>query len=79
MKTNMTRIVPSEGRSTSKFTAVGYTILHKHLLCTPFESDHHVTPISQYFQLYPFPKRQILDFSKLIEFADDNFNFDENG
>ena len=27
----------------------------------------------------PFPKRQILDSSKLKEFADDNFNFDENG
>ena len=25
-----------------------------------------------------FPKRQILDFSKLKEFADDNFEFDEN-
>ena len=27
----------------------------------------------------PFPKRQILDPSKLKEFADDNFNFNENG
>ena len=27
----------------------------------------------------PFPKRQILDPSKLKEFTDDNFNFDENG
>ena len=27
----------------------------------------------------PFPKRQILDSSKLIEFADDNFIFDESG
>ena len=26
-----------------------------------------------------FPKRQILDISKLKEFADDNFKFDENG
>ena len=26
----------------------------------------------------PFPKRQILDSSKLKEFADDNFKFDEN-
>ena len=25
------------------------------------------------------PKRQILDSSKLKEFADDNFDFDENG
>ena len=27
----------------------------------------------------PFPKWQILDSSKLKEFADDNFKFDENG
>ena len=27
----------------------------------------------------PFPKQQILDPSKLKEFADDNFTFDENG
>ena len=28
---------------------------------------------------YPFPKKQILDYSKLKEFVDDNFKFDENG
>ena len=28
---------------------------------------------------YPFPKQQTLDSSKLKEFADDNFKFDENG
>ena len=27
----------------------------------------------------PFPKQQILDSSKLKAFADDNFNFNENG
>ena len=27
----------------------------------------------------PFTKRKILDSSKLKEFADDNFRFDENG
>ena len=27
----------------------------------------------------PFPKRQILHSTKLKEFADDNFKFDENG
>ena len=27
----------------------------------------------------PFPKRQILDSSKLKEFSDENFKFDENG
>ena len=28
---------------------------------------------------YPITRRQILDASKLKEFADDNFKFDENG
>ena len=28
---------------------------------------------------YPIPRRQILDSSKLKEFADDSFKFDENG
>ena len=27
----------------------------------------------------PFPKQQFFDSSKLKEFADDNFKFDENG
>ena len=27
----------------------------------------------------PFPKQQFFDCSKLTEFADDNFEFDENG
>ena len=27
----------------------------------------------------PFPKQQILDSSKVKQFADDNFKFDENG
>ena len=27
----------------------------------------------------PFPKQQILDFTKLKKFADDNFNLDANG
>ena len=31
------------------------------------------------FPIYPFPKRQILDSSKLKEFADDNFKFYQNG
>ena len=29
-------------------------------------------------KIQPFPKRQILDYSKLKDFADDNFGFDEN-
>ena len=31
------------------------------------------------YLLLPFPKRQILESSKLKEFADDNFKVDENG
>ena len=30
------------------------------------------------FSVQSFPKQQILDSSKLKEFADDNFEFDEN-
>ena len=30
------------------------------------------------WSFYPFPKRQTLDSSKLKEFADYNFKFDEN-
>ena len=30
------------------------------------------------YRFQPFPKRQILDFAKLKEVADDNFKFDEN-
>ena len=39
-------------------------------------------PLSNFLALhitYPFPKRQILQSSKLKKFADDNFKFDENG
>ena len=32
-----------------------------------------------YSAFYPITRRQILDSSKLKEFADDNFKFDENG
>ena len=37
------------------------------------------TPLTQHFCFNPFPKRQILDSSKLKGFADDNFKFDANG
>ena len=33
---------------------------------------------SVWYSLEPFPKRQISDFSKLKDSADDNFKFDEN-
>ena len=46
-----------------------------------------ISSIPHNFMLYlsmgpikqPFPKPQILDSSKLKEFADDNFNLNENG
>ena len=34
---------------------------------------------SKWFDDYPITRQQILDFSKLKEFADDDFKFDENG
>ena len=50
-------------------------------------SDHHkyicyntvtLNFVPTYGRIYPFSKRQILDLSKLKEFAYDNFYFDEN-
>ena len=38
-----------------------------------------LAPIHCSFHCKPFPKRQILDSSKLREFADNYFKFDENG
>ena len=49
---------------------------------------HYPIPTRQNFRpdqtdgvemFYPFPNWQILDSSKLDEFADDNFEFNENG
>ena len=31
------------------------------------------------YRVNPFPKQQILDSSKVKEFANENFKFDENG
>ena len=46
-------------------------------------SNHEVAwssyDLQKQFILSSPPKRQILDSSKLKEFADDNFKFDENG
>ena len=40
---------------------------------------HEVNPVSDNPECKPVTKRQIIDSSKLKEFADDNFKFDENG
>ena len=41
--------------------------------------DCHSSQIPDLTFLYPITRRQILDSSKLKEFADDNFKIDENG
>ena len=38
-----------------------------------------ITNVSSNNSIEPFPNQQILNSSKLKEFADDNFKFDENG
>ena len=40
--------------------------------------EPHIRQLKTY-KKEPFPKRKILDSSKLKEFADDNFKVDENG
>ena len=43
-------------------------------------SNRMPNPIAQdAYSLKPITRRQILDFSKLKQFTDDNFKFDENG
>ena len=44
-----------------------------------FRLEHIVTADYCLDDVYPFPKKQILDSSELKEFAEDNFTFDENG
>ena len=41
--------------------------------------EKHSLELMRLDNLYPFLKQQNLDSSKLKEFADDNFEFDENG
>ena len=45
--------------------------------CHLAKVTYNHTPHNSGFQ--PFPKRQILDSSKLKDFAEDIFDFDENG
>ena len=49
-------------------------ILHSELTWFSIRTS---TKLSRLFNI--FPKRRVLDTSKLKEFADDNFKFDENG
>ena len=54
---------------------------HKQQLGNDNSSDNIFLEKGQYLWTtdYPFPKWQILDSSKLKEFADDNFTFHKNG
>ena len=58
---------------------------HKMLVISIFSTSHNVVKFSHFCYVFqsayffnPFPKRQFLDSSKLKEFDDDNFKFDEN-
>ena len=42
-------------------------------------SNHFLNLHRKRNRIIPFPKQQLLDSSKLKEFADENSNFDENG
>ena len=53
-----------------------FYIVHRRSSQTSFR--HHTITRRKYFNVNSFPKRQILDSSKLKEFVDDNFKFDEN-
>ena len=44
-------------------------------VCIQVQMYQKITIIELILKFEPFPKRQILDSSKLKEFADDNFNF----
>ena len=55
----------NDSQNMEKDKAIGF---HQCCLCHCLENT-----------VKPFPKRQILDSSKLKEFADHNFKFDENG
>ena len=49
----------------------------EYFLCKT-RKKHNITVFFFSIHNKPFPKRQILDSSKLKEYADDNFEFDEN-
>ena len=48
------------------------------LFMLDLSKDNHVRACICQLFLKPFPKQQILDSSKLKEFVDNNFKFDEN-
>ena len=52
---------------------------YRHVYCTGLYYVACLSRFAFFFYFNPFPKRQILVSSKLKEFADDNFEFDEIG
>ena len=68
-----------------------HTVEKKSNVCSPaYRTDFEILRLQEVYirqitntklnnTTYPFPKRQILDSSKLKEFADNNFRFDGNG
>ena len=59
---------------------VNSIISFSHKVCYPITGlDLHVVSAGTEDVCQPFPKQQILDLSKLKEFADNNFSFVENG
>ena len=50
-------------------------------ICHPFNplTSQRKKPFENIVGINPFPKRQVLESYRLKEFADDNFNVDENG
>ena len=55
-------------------------LIHLRKVSTPvsLRNSRRLTWAETFLHFKPFPKPQILDSSKLKEFADDNFRFDEN-
>ena len=68
------------GYGENKVTSITFS---QSVLLYPFQKKAAILStafvICKYFEIGRVPKRQILDSSKLKEFADDNFDFDENG
>ena len=62
------------GKGFSDFLSVNF--LHIHRSCN---LTSYLVVRQNGNKINPFPKKQILDPSKLKEFADDNFKFHENG
>ena len=69
----------------SKCFQKAFTYISNYCFCLQLDTTTvlmlHAVKTMKYilYLLYPFPKQQILDTSKLKEFADDNFEFNENG